>query len=61
MFGLISPLGLAVVGLYLYVAIAIMRAELKADASLGMAFVKAATWPATIWNTIEKLYLKEPR
>ena len=61
MVGLISPLGVATTLLYLYVAVAIMRAELKAEASLWVAFTKGFTWPATIWSTIEKLYQTDPK
>lgn len=57
MLGLTSILGLAVVGLYLYVAVAATRGELKTGASFWWAFTKGFTWPATIWNTVDKLYL----
>jgi len=60
MLGLFSPLGLAVIGLYLYVGVAIVKAELNASATIPVALVKAATWPLTIWSTIKKLYLTRP-
>jgi tetrahydromethanopterin S-methyltransferase subunit D len=60
MFGLISPLGLAVVGLYVYVGVAIGKAEVAAGAGFLTVITKAAMWPLTIWNTINKLYLTPP-
>ena len=49
---------LAAVGLYGYVVLAQLRAEYKATGGFSwMGFTKAAVWPLTIWNTIEKLYL----
>ena len=51
---------LASVAAYVYVGVAIVRMELKAKASITKAFVKAATWPVTIWDTINKLYLTKP-
>jgi hypothetical protein len=57
MFGLISPLGLAVLILYGYVGVAAFRGELKAGAAYTLAATKALSWPATIWSTIDKLYL----
>lgn len=60
MLGLISPLGFAVVALYVYVGFAAGRAEARSGASYLAAAAKAATWPVTIWHTIEKLYLTTP-
>ena len=60
MFGLLSPLGLAVVVLYVYVGFAAGRAEAKAGSNFVKAAFKAATWPVTIWHTIDQLYLKRP-
>lgn len=60
MFGL-SALGVAVVALYVYVGFAAGRAEAKAGSNLVKAAFKAATWPVTIWNTIDQLYLTRPQ
>jgi membrane associated rhomboid family serine protease len=57
MFGLICVSTILLIILYAYVFVAIMVAERKAGAGWWMAFTKAATWPATIWSTMKKLYL----
>ena len=56
-FGLFSLSTLALIGLYAYVFVAIMRAEYKANRKVtGLSWLVAASWPLTIWNSIEKLY-----
>lgn len=50
---------LAVIG-YLYVALAAGKAEYKSGSGAVTVAVKAATWPLTIWNTIDKLYFTRP-
>jgi len=56
MFGLISPVGLAAVGAYLYVAVLAGRASYKAGNSWTRVAVDAVTWPVMMWKTIEDLY-----
>lgn len=48
--------GLTTVGLYGYVAVHALYAELKTGASIPKALGKAATWPLTLVSTIRKLY-----
>lgn len=58
----LGSLGLFVaLGMYLYVGVAIVRAERQTGTGWGIAVTKAATWPVTIWHTIRKLYLTTPR
>ena len=52
---------LILLGLYVYIAIAAGRAEAKSGANAAVIFTKAATWPLTIWHTINKLYLTKPK
>lgn len=56
MFGLISPVGLAAVGFYVYVAVLAGRASRKAGHGWMRVAVDAATWPVMMWKTIEDLY-----
>lgn len=56
MFGLISPVGLAAVGVYFYVAVLAARASYKAGNTWKRVAVDAATWPVMMWKTIEDLY-----
>ena len=51
---------LVLAGLYIYVAIAIAKAEIDAGANNVVMFSKAVSWPLTIWHTIKKLYLTRP-
>lgn len=60
MFGLFSLSTIALLVLYVYVGIAAFRMEMDASASVATALMKAATWPATIWSSIRKLYFTEP-
>jgi hypothetical protein len=55
-----SAVGYASVAFYLYVAVLFFRAEYRANAQLDVAFLKALVWPATAWDTIEKLYETTP-
>lgn len=59
--GLFSLVGLAATGFYLYVAVAVVRMEMKAGATLTVALSKAVIWPVAIWSSIQKLYLSEPK
>ena len=54
---MLSLVGMAAVALYVYVAVAAGRMEHKAGSMLTVVIIKAATWPATIWHSIDKLYL----
>lgn len=56
MFGLISPLGIACVVLYFYVAWAAYIADRKSGKGFWSSARRALTWPATIWDTIQDLY-----
>ncbi len=60
MFGIFSLLGLVLVVLYVYVGVAIFRAEYLTGAGLMTTLSKAISWPVTIWHTIEKLYKVNP-
>jgi len=56
MFDIVTLLGFLVIGFYFYVAVAMMRAEFKADTAILPLIVRGLVWPATIWGTIEKLF-----
>ena len=56
----LSALGLAAIAGYVYVGFAAGRAEAKGGSGIMKAALKAATWPFTIWSTINQLYLKRP-
>lgn len=55
-FGLFSPLGLAAIGLYVYVGVAVGKAEISQGGSIGSAALRAALWPASIWAIIKAKY-----
>ena len=52
--------GLPAIVLYVYVALAIWRAEAALDSGFIKGLTKALFWPITIWHTISGLYLSDP-
>lgn len=52
--------GWAAIIMYIYVALAIARAEWTAENTMANIFFKAVAWPVTIWHTIQKLYDTDP-
>ena len=55
-----SGVGLAAIGVYVYVGVMIGRASSKAGSSLVRAAVDGALWPVSGWAAIEKLYKTTP-
>ena len=47
-----SLVGLAAVGLYVYVGVAVGKNAVKQGNSLRRAAFRAATWPASIWTLV---------
>jgi hypothetical protein len=57
MFGVFSLSTVVMTAGYAYVAVAIVRAEYLSNGRFTAgSFVKAATWPVTIFHSIRKLY-----
>lgn len=55
MFGFLSLIDLAMIGLYVYVAVAVGRASERAGRGWIGVMWDSITWPVMIWNVIEKL------
>jgi hypothetical protein len=57
---LLDLVGLATIGLYLYVMIAMVVTDRKSGMSWGAALSRSVIWPLTIWNSIKKLHETKP-
>lgn len=56
MFGLISPLDLVAVGLYLYVGVKAYRDERSLGMSPRVALREAAIWPHSSWQATREYF-----
>lgn len=57
---LLTPIGLLALGFYLYGVAISAKAEAKADSDFFTVLIKAATWPVTIFHSLEKLRRHRP-